>query len=82
MDSLYIIGFPSLYGGAGAELYHQIKVWRHMCVDTVSYTHLVLMEQSVTDGWGNVVRLSRASASGGLIHERYSFDTAVYKSQP
>lgn len=35
----------------------------------------VLMEQSVTDGWGNVVRLSRASASGGLIHERYSFDT-------
>ena len=33
MDSLYIIGFPSLYGGAGAELYHQIKVWRHMCVD-------------------------------------------------
>lgn len=35
----------------------------------------VLMEQSVTDGWGNVVRLSRASANGGLIHERYSFDT-------
>lgn len=35
----------------------------------------VLMEQSVTDGWGNVVRLSRANASGGLIHERYSFDT-------
>ena len=35
----------------------------------------VLMEQSVTDGWGNVVRLSRANANGGLIHERYSFDT-------
>lgn len=27
IDSLYIIGFPSLYGGAGAELYHQLRVW-------------------------------------------------------
>lgn len=35
----------------------------------------VLMEQSVTDGRGNVVRFSRANANGGLIHERYSFDT-------
>lgn len=31
--SLYIIGFPSLYGGAGAELYHQIKVWKQMGVE-------------------------------------------------
>ena len=30
IHSLYIVGFPSLYGGAGAELYHQIKVWRQM----------------------------------------------------
>lgn len=35
----------------------------------------VLMEQSVTDGLGRVVRHSRANANGGLIHERYSFDT-------
>ena len=35
----------------------------------------VLMEQFVTDGRGNVVRHSRANANGGLIHERYSFDT-------
>mgnify|MGYP000809030834 CR=1 FL=1 len=33
MNSLYIIGFPSLYGGAGAELYHQIKVWGHLGVE-------------------------------------------------
>lgn len=33
IDVLYIIGFPSLYGGAGAELYHQIKVWQRMGVD-------------------------------------------------
>lgn len=43
MDSLYIIGFPSLYGGAGAELYHQIKVWRHMCVDI----HLIPTQKNV-----------------------------------
>lgn len=35
----------------------------------------VLMEQSVTDGLGRVVRHSRANANGGLTHERYSFDT-------
>lgn len=44
MDSLYIIGFPSLYGGAGAELYHQIKVWRHMCVDI----HLIPTQKTCT----------------------------------
>ncbi|MCD8061303.1 MAG: glycosyltransferase [Akkermansiaceae bacterium] len=33
MFSLFVIGFPSLYGGAGAELYHQIKVWCRMGVD-------------------------------------------------
>lgn len=35
----------------------------------------VLMEQSVTDGLDRLVRHSRANANGGLIHERYSFDT-------
>lgn len=35
----------------------------------------VLMEQSVTDGLDRAVRHSRASANGGLTHERYSFDT-------
>ncbi|MEG1740870.1 MAG: hypothetical protein RR250_06050 [Akkermansia sp.] len=28
----YIIGFPSLYGGAGAELYHNIPVWEKLGV--------------------------------------------------
>lgn len=30
--NLYIIGFPSLYGGAGAELYHRIRLWHGMGV--------------------------------------------------
>ena len=28
MRKLFILGFPSMYGGAGAELYHQIHLWR------------------------------------------------------
>lgn len=30
---LYINGFPSLYGGAGTELHHQIIVWQHMGIE-------------------------------------------------
>ena len=34
----------------------------------------VVMEQTVTDGRDNVVRISRANANGGLIHDRRIFD--------
>ncbi|MFR4417554.1 MAG: hypothetical protein ACLT8E_09405 [Akkermansia sp.] len=34
----------------------------------------VVMEQTVTDGRGNMVRVSRANANGGLIHDRRTFD--------
>jgi hypothetical protein len=27
---LFVLGFPSAYGGAGTELHHQIIAWRHM----------------------------------------------------
>lgn len=33
IDILYVAGFPSLCGGTGAELYHQIKVWGQMGVE-------------------------------------------------
>lgn len=33
-----------------------------------------LMEQTVTDGRGNTVRVSRANANGGLIHDRSAYD--------
>ena len=33
-----------------------------------------LVEQTVTDGRGNMVRVSRANANGGLIHDRRAFD--------
>lgn len=34
----------------------------------------VLKEQSVTNGWNQVVRISQANANGGLIHKRHTFD--------
>lgn len=30
IHKIIVVGFPCLYGGAGAELYHQIMVWQHM----------------------------------------------------
>ena len=33
MREIYVYGFPSLYGGAGTELHHQIIVWRRMGID-------------------------------------------------
>jgi len=33
-----------------------------------------LVEQTVTDGRGNMVRVSRANANGGLVHDRRVFD--------
>lgn len=33
LKKIYINGFPSLYGGAGTELHHQIIVWKYMGID-------------------------------------------------
>ncbi|MEG0024933.1 MAG: hypothetical protein RR719_06255 [Akkermansia sp.] len=30
---MYISGFPSLYGGARVELYHQISVWEKLDIN-------------------------------------------------
>ena len=34
----------------------------------------LLKEQSVTNGWNQVIRISQANANGGLIHKRHTFD--------
>lgn len=33
IKKIFVNGFPSLYGGAGTELHHQIIVWQHMGID-------------------------------------------------
>ena len=33
LKKIYVNGFPSLYGGAGTELHHQILVWLPMGID-------------------------------------------------
>ena len=73
MDSLYIIGFPSLYGGAGAELYHQIKVWRHMCVDI----HLIPTQKNVH----RAELYPEMVGQGVTVHEGYDW-SAIPEGAP
>ena len=64
--SLYIIGFPSLYGGAGAELYHQIKVWKQMGVEM----HLIPTQKNAHGAglYPEMVKL------GVAVHEGYDWE--------
>ena len=64
--SLYIIGFPSLYGGAGAELYHQIKVWRQMGMEM----HLIPTQKNAHGAglYPEMVKL------GVMVHEGYDWE--------
>lgn len=46
MRRLFIYGYPGLYGGAGTELHHQIKIWKeipdlelHIIPTAASFTH-------------------------------------------
>lgn len=64
--SLYIIGFPSLYGGAGTELYHQIKVWKQMGVEM----HLIPTQKNAHGAglYPEMVKL------GVTVHEGYDWE--------
>ena len=42
---LFVLGFPSIYGGAGTELHHQIIVWRQMDVEV----HLIPSWPAMTE---------------------------------
>lgn len=33
INRIFVHGFPGLYGGAGTELHHQIRLWRKMGVE-------------------------------------------------
>jgi hypothetical protein len=43
---LFVVGFPSTYGGAGTELHHQIIAWRSMDVEV----HLIPSWPAETEG--------------------------------
>ncbi len=60
LRKIYVNGFPSLYGGAGTELHHQIIVWRHMGVDV----HLI----PTNDGFQNEALYLEMLQRGVAIH--------------
>lgn len=63
---LYVVGFPSLFGGAGAELFHQLKVWHRMHVDV----HIIPTQTNVKKS-----QLYPAVSSMGVtIHNPYEWD--------
>lgn len=60
LKRLFVNGFPSLYGGAGTELHHQILLWRKMGVEV----HLI----PTGDGYRNERLYLEMVKLGVIIH--------------
>lgn len=60
LKKIYVNGFPSLYGGAGTELHHQILVWKHMDIDV----HII----PTNDGFQNEALYLEMLGLGVHIH--------------
>ena len=60
LKKIYVNGFPSLYGGAGTELHHQILVWKHMDIDV----HII----PTNDGFQNEALYLEMVGLGVHIH--------------
>ncbi|MEG2237770.1 MAG: hypothetical protein RRY13_08975, partial [Akkermansia sp.] len=73
VNQLSIIGFPSLYGGAGAELYHQIPVWEKLGVKL----HFIPTQKNVRGAALYHEMLER----GHVIHEAYDWN-AIPENAP
>jgi hypothetical protein len=73
MQSLFVYGFPSLYGGAGTELHHQISIWQklgfevHIIPTNAGYRHEALYPELI--------------AVGVVIHEENEF-SAIERDTP
>ncbi len=65
MTVLYIVGFPSLYGGAGAELYHQVRVWETLGVTL----HFIPTQKNVRKASLHGEMTER----GHVIHDAYDW---------
>lgn len=63
---LFVTGFPSLYGGAGTELHHQIIAWRHMGVEV----HIIPSYQ----GYQHEPLYLEMLERGVIIHEPEQWD--------
>lgn len=65
MTVLFIVGFPSLYGGAGAELYHQVRVWETLGVAL----HFIPTQKNVR----KAVLYGEMTEHGHVIHDAYDW---------
>ena len=73
MTVLYIVGFPSLYGGAGAELYHQVRVWETLGVAL----HFIPTQKNVR----KAALYGEMTERGHVIHDAYDW-TAIPEDAP
>jgi hypothetical protein len=62
---LYVYGFPSLYGGAGNELHHQIALWQSLGAEV----HLIPSDP----GYRDEPLFSEMLATGVVVHELDDF---------
>ena len=70
---IYVYGFPSLYGGAGTELHHQIGIWQKLVLDV----HII-----PTDAGFRWEPLYHEMISAGVtVHEANQF-SAIQKDAP
>lgn len=65
MTVLYIVGFPSLYGGAGAELYHQVRAWETLGV----VLHFIPTQKNVR----KAALYGEMTERGHMIHDAYDW---------
>jgi hypothetical protein len=62
---LFVYGFPSLYGGAGNELHHQIALWQSLGAEV----HIIPSDPDYAGG----PLFSELLANGSVIHELDDF---------
>ena len=65
MTVLYIVGFPSLYGGAGAVLDHQVRVWETLGVSL----HFIPTQKNVR----KAALYGEMTERGHMIHDAYDW---------
>jgi hypothetical protein len=64
---LYVYGFPSLYGGAGTELHHQIAIWQSLGMEV----HII----PTNTGYKHEPLYPEMLATGVIVHEHNQFSS-------
>jgi glycosyltransferase involved in cell wall biosynthesis len=70
---LFVYGFPSLYGGAGTELHHQIPIWQRLGCEV----HII----PTNAGYPREALYTELRANGVIIHEANEF-SAIPRGAP